>query len=363
MPQLDVAHSSARTAIIDGKEVLVFGGCGYLGLNHEPRIHEAITAGLRRFGSSSSASRETTGNTRAHTDLESALTDFFGTESAVLVPDGYLANVAALQALARTHDAIILDDRSHASLHDAARTAGLDCHTFRHADATDAKRVAESVGRRIVVATDGVFAAAGTVAPVTSLAAILPRGSTLLVDDCHGVGVLAGGRGSVEHAGLRSDARIVITTSLAKGIGVAGGAVAASDEVCAAVQQSNAYVCTTPIGPALAMGTREALRIIADEPRRIDRLALASRLLVETVSSAAGTRVGHAGTPILAWVPGGSTATIERICAAALDVGVLLPHVRYPGGPAESYLRLAVTCEHTEDDFARLAAALSKGIA
>lgn len=363
MPRLDVEQCSARTAIIDGRELLVFGGCGYLGLNHEPRVHNAITAGLCRYGSSSSASRETTGNTRAHTDLESTLTDFFGTESAVLVPDGYLANVAALQALSRTHDAIVLDERSHASLHDAAQAAGLKRHTYRHADATDAGRIAASTGDRVVLATDGVFAATGTVAPVADLAAALPRGSTLLVDDCHGVGVLAGGRGSVEHAGLRSDPRIVITTSLAKGVGVAGGAVAASREVCAAVQQSNAYVCTTPIGPAMAMGTREALRIIADEPGRVDRLSLASRLLVETVSSAAGARVGHAGTPILAWVPGGGSTQIQHMCMTALDAGVLLPHVAYPGGPAESYLRLAVTCEHTEDDFARLAAVLSKGLA
>ncbi len=363
MPRLDVEQSSARTALIGGREVLVFGGCGYLGLNHHPRVHAAIAAGLARFGSSSSASRETTGNTRAHTDLEHTLASFFGTESAVLVPDGYLANIAALQALARTHDAVVMDERSHASLHDAARTAGLATQTYRHGDAKDAGRVAGTATGRVIIATDGVFAADGRAAPVADLAAALPSDGTLLVDDCHGVGVLAAGRGSVEQAGLRGDRRIVITTSLAKGVGVAGGAVAATADVCTATQRSSAYVCTTPIGPALAIGTHEALQIIIDEPAIVDRLALASRRLVEVVSRAAGERVGHAGTPILAWVPPGGEAKIASLCERALEQGVLLPHVSYPGGPAESYLRVAVTNQHTEDDFARLANVLSEGLA
>src|SRR5690606_3270360 len=85
----------------------------------------------------------------------------------------------------------------------------------------------------------------------------------LLLDDCHGFGVLGRqGRGAPDELGLRSD-RLLITTTLAKGLGCAGGMVMGpSHAVEAARNHSIAYRCTTPAAPPLVAAGLESLRLL-----------------------------------------------------------------------------------------------------
>ena len=53
--------------------MLSFGGCNYLGLGHHPDVIAAVTRGLQNYGLSTTASRETTGDTVAHDALEREL--------------------------------------------------------------------------------------------------------------------------------------------------------------------------------------------------------------------------------------------------------------------------------------------------
>src|SRR5689334_13151260 len=99
MGRLPIAASASTTVVVDGKELVVFAGCDYLGLAHHPRVIAALEKGVREFGVSSGASRETTGNTVAHDELEGELARFLGVEAVLLTPDGYLSNLIAAQGL------------------------------------------------------------------------------------------------------------------------------------------------------------------------------------------------------------------------------------------------------------------------
>lgn len=359
-PPLDATNPT--TAELDGRLLVTFGGCNYLGLAQHPGVTRAAAAAIARFGLSTSASRETTGNTRLHQALESDLADFCGHPAGLLVPDGYIANLAALQGLAASgvRDAVV-DRRAHASLRDAALLAGMRVHPFLHRDSADAAVRIRACEGPAVVLTDSVFAADGAVAKAAELLGALREGDRLLLDDCHGFAVLGrNGRGLPDQLGLR-DARLVVTTTLAKGLGCGGGiAMGDSALIDAARSASTAYICTTPASPAVVAGAAEALGVLRSDAtlhaRLFSNLERVRSVLSRTVG--AGERTG---VPIIAFTAGGPE-DMRRVRDALLDAGVMVPLVTYPGGPAPVYFRLSVSACHTDEQIDLLDAALSAAI-
>jgi len=349
--------------------MLAFAGCNYLGLANDARVLQAVRAGLDRYGLSTTASRETTGNTTAFDDLETALAQFLCAEGSLLLADGYTANIAMAQALATRFRTVLIDAKSHHSVHDAARCAGLTVVTFPHGDteaaAALARRHADAdPAGSVAILTDGVFTSDGAIARLPALLTALPNERSLLVvDDCHGVCVLGPeGRGTVSHYGL-SDSRIVVTTTLAKGFGSYGGCIAGPRWFVDLTRTaSGIYRCSTPIPPAIAMAAHEAIRIVLAEPERIDRL----RSNVARLRAAFGTiglplRADHGGAliPIFAFVLD-SPERMDRVHRSMLDEGILAPYIKYPNGPAEMFFRVVVNAAHTTEQIDRLADAFAR---
>ncbi|MFG0242307.1 MAG: aminotransferase class I/II-fold pyridoxal phosphate-dependent enzyme [Phycisphaerales bacterium JB054] len=343
------ASDATTVTLADGRVLVSFGGCNYLGLASHPAVVDAVRGALEVFGLSATASRETTGNATPHESLERELADFLRVERVLLVPDGYIANIAACQGFAgRGVSVALIDERGHASLADAARTAGLRIVRYDHASpesVAEALRTARPSAA--VVMTDGVFTADGELAPVANLLGELGPSDWLLVDDCHGLGTVGrGGRGSASEAGL-DDPRVVVTSSLAKGLGGAGGIVAGSDLFVTRCHRSSGYICTTPIAPALAEGTREALRVLRAEPGLLDTLhANAEQLRSGLRRLGLISDTDERTTPLAAFTIG-DTPTMERLASGLLEDGYRVPLIRYPGGPAEAYFRLSVNAAHT----------------
>jgi len=355
MPGASIRQRTATRITIDGAELVSFAGCNYLGLAHDPRVLQAVVDATSHYGLSTSASRETSGNTPAHETLERRLVEFIsdglaGTDG-VLVPDGYTANLAAAQALAASHTTAVVDRRAHTSLSDAAECAGMRVTHYAHNDVADLRQVLSKITSPAVVMTDGVFTADGGIAPIRQLLVALRPGDRLLIDDCHGLGVLGEkGQGSCAHAGVPID-RAVFTSTLAKGIGGGGGIVIADPPLIDRVRtRAHAYICTTPVSPLVASGTLCALDVLESEPNRLGRLRANAR----TLASAMGCEPESIPAPICA-LPVESEATGERIARSIIDAGLFVPLMKYPGGPAPWYLRASVTSEHTAHDLARLA--------
>lgn len=360
MPATPIAACDATTVTLtDGRVLLSFGGCNYLGLANHPAVIGAVLQATSRYGLSSTASRETTGNAASHELLEAELSQFLGVERALLVPDGYLANVAACQGAAGTVTDAVIDERGHASLRDAAYAAGLPVSRYRHRSAESLRRVlADLRPGSAIVLTDGVFTADGAPAPIDKILDALGPEDFLVVDDCHGLGVAGPeGRGSVAAAGLR-DKRIVITSSLAKGLGCAGGVVAGAGGAIARCARSTGYFCTTPIAPAVAEGTRAALSVLRAEPWRVERLAAnASRLRTHLHGLGLVDPPAPPCSPVVAFTVG-ARAEMERVASSLVARGFRAPLIAYPGGPAEAYFRLTVNAEHSPEQIDALARAL-----
>jgi 8-amino-7-oxononanoate synthase len=365
-----IGSSRAARVVIDGRELVAFAGCDYLGLAHAPPVVEALKTGLARHGVSSSASRETTGSRVAHEELERDLASALGLPAALCAPSGYLANLIAAQGLAGLAEIALVDAEAHASVRDALLAAGIETIEYAHADARSAAAAHGDRSRdRLVIATDGVFPSLGHTGPLRELLALLPAGrGLLLVDDCHGFGVLgARGRGTLEHLGLE-DERIVVTATLSKAVGCFGGVIAGSTASIERMRhRSRAWVGSTPIPPALAEAARSALGLL----KRGERLA---KLRLNIARMRAGFRqlglpVAEIELPVFAFAPP-ETATRDRASpessARAFELalrerGFLVPCLDYPGfGAAGPYLRLAVSADHEAPEIDALLEALAE---
>ncbi|MBX3743841.1 MAG: aminotransferase class I/II-fold pyridoxal phosphate-dependent enzyme [Verrucomicrobiae bacterium] len=334
-----------------GRRLSYFGGSDYLKMSWHARVRAAGAAAVETMGLSAGASRMTTGNLEVYKELEEALRAFLGIrERVVLTSSGYVAPWVAVQALAGSHDRVLLDARAHGCLVDAARWTGLPIGRFPHRDADGLRgALAEGAGARVLVMTDGLFSQSGEVAPLGAYLEVLPRGATLLVDDAHGVGVLGRrGRGTIEWTGVPAG-RVVLTGTLSKALGCYGGWVAGGAGFRRRVLERSAlYTGNTPMPPVCAAAALESLWVLAEEGGvRRERLATNMDRMRGVVSGA-----GDGPGPMFSLAPtGGGGAELGRRLRAA---GILPPRMRYPNGPAPEYFRFAISSEHSAGQMANL---------
>lgn len=343
-----------------GRKLSYFGGCDYFRLSSHPSVVRALEAGLRRYGLNVAASRKTTGNHLLYGRLEEGLADFFGAADAVLVSNGYATNLAVAQALAGGFSHVLMDERAHASLVDAA--AFFDCPLirFKHRDAEAVGRVLDRIGRqsRPVLLTDGLYSHDGTLAPVGEYLERLPPDSLVLLDDAHGAGILGRrGRGTAEALGIRS-ARIIQTISLSKAFGVYGGAVVAARWVCERIRASSRlFGGNTPSPLPLVSAALAAVGLLKRDRarrRRLDR----NVALVKGSLRARGFEVPDMRTPIVSVTPGQATA-VRQLTERLLACAVYPSYIRYPGGSEGGYFRFAISSEHSRAQLEALVSALA----
>jgi len=361
-----LSATGATSVRVDGVDLLSFHGCGYLGLAHDPRVRTAAADAIERYGLSGLASRNTSGNLELHERLEERLAEFLGTEAALVVPDGYLADIAAAQALARDarrggqgQDPVALhDDDVHPSILDALASAGYRAFGYGAGDMSHALALLDlHKDGAPVVATDGAFAMHGRLAPAADLLRHLPPSAHLLIDDSHGVGVLGrSGRGVIELFGL-DDPRIVLTGSLAKALGSGGGFVAGTAETIEAVRRkASSFAGTTALSPPLAAAALTGLDLIDAEPDRLERHRANVGQLHRTARRV-GLRSTGTFLPVLRIITDSEDAA-RRLSSALHVEGIFAPAIRYHGASEQGLVRCAVTSEHTAAELRRLEDAL-----
>ena len=178
---------------IDGRTLVNLGGNDYLNLAHEITPHGTCeSAALMPAGATASAA--VAGRSRSHAQLEQVLAEFEGTESALLFPTGFAANLGVLGSLVESDDAVFCDRDNHASIIDAARSCDGRLLVYRR-DRLEAfeQSLAQrrSSYQRVYIVTDGVFSMDGEAAPLQQLCDIAERhDSAVIVDKAHGTGII-----------------------------------------------------------------------------------------------------------------------------------------------------------------------------
>jgi len=349
MTEPEPLQQIARTCVrYHGRKLAYFAGCDYFRLASHPQVIAALQAGVKKYGLNVAASRLTTGNHVLYRELEAALADFFGADSAVVVTSGYATNLVAAQALAGRFSHALVDEGVHPSLSDASRF--LECPVLRF-KSRDAHALASAVQRcgpqsKLVVLTDGMFSNDGSAAPLAEYIAVLPKDALLLVDDAHGGGVLGRtGKGSIEHAGISRN-RVIQTVTLSKAFGAYGGAILGTARFRQSVlDRSRMFVGSTPLPLPLANAALAGVRILkANKGLRAKLLENAS--YVKTALRSAGLPLPEAPGPIVPVLPR-RPSEAARLRRSLFAAGIYPPFIEYPGAPPSGYFRFVISSEHT----------------
>jgi len=346
------------TVRVAGRDLTCLCSNDYLGLANDPAVRAAAARALEKWGVGAGASRLVCGTMGPHLQLERELAAFKKTEAAMVTSTGWIANRAAICALAGAGDLILCDKLNHASILDAAQGSRAKLRTYPHRDTARLKSLLDrerSRHRRCLLVTDSLFSMDGDLAPLRELVDLKNHyDATLLIDEAHATGVLGpGGRGLAEHLHLEDEIDVTVGT-LSKALGAMGGFIAGPAPLIDLLRTSaRAYIYTTAPPPAICAAASESLRIVRDEPaRRETLLAMATNL--RTALHERGLDTMDSASPIIPVLIGAPSRAV-RIAQQLFEAGFLLPAIRPPTvAPGTSRLRISLSAAHSSDMISRL---------
>ncbi|HEX7347588.1 MAG TPA: glycine C-acetyltransferase [Candidatus Limnocylindrales bacterium] len=360
-----MSSAQGPVASVDDTRVISLSSNDYLGLTHHPRLRQAALDAVRDFGVGSGAVRTIAGTMSMHEALEAELAEFKGTPAVLTFQSGFTANTGVIPTITGETDLIVSDSLNHASIIDGMRLSKAPRKIYAHADVEALKAVLEEAVekgrdgtgepyRLILVVTDGVFSMDGDIAPLPGIVdAAEAAGAAVFVDDAHASGVLGrDGRGSVDHFGLHGRVAIQVGT-LSKAVGALGGYVAGSTALREILtQRARPFLFSTSHPPAVVAACREAIRVMQDEPERLERLWANTRRFKAELGRL-GFDTGRSETPITP-VMMGDPETAMRFSDRLMGEGVFAQPVVYPTvAMDQARIRTIVTAAHTDEQLDR----------
>lgn len=338
---------------LDGRELIMLSSNDYLGLAADVRVLAGARRALDTHGTGIGLN-PSIALTRVHRELADELADYLGSASVLLFNSCTAANCATVQTLADTPAATILSDEyNHASIVDGCRLARGRTRVYRHDDLESLASLGTELdrGARNLVVTDGVFSMEGSVARLDELEPLVADlGAELVVDESHAVGVVGRtGRGSVEHHGSAASTIRTGTFSKALGAGL-GGFLAGPSEIVDEVRgRGRFFIFTSPMPPAAAGAALAAIRVLRDDPSRLELLrgnvARFRRGMEET-----GWELLDSPGPIVPVMLGGDERA-TRVARVIRDLGAFVAPFSYPVVPrGTARIRVQISAAHTADD-------------
>lgn len=347
---------SPQDAVINldsGKEAVNFCANNYLGLSNHPELIEAAKEALDSHGFGMSSVRFICGTTNLHKQLESKITEFFGTEDTILYAACFDANGGVFEPLLSEQDAIISDSLNHASIIDGVRLCKAKRYRYANADMEDLeKQLKETPDSRFrMIVTDGVFSMDGNVAPLDEIVRLAKKYDALvMVDECHSAGVVGDtGRGVTEKFNIRGEVDI-ITGTLGKAFGGAiGGFTTGRKEIIELLRQrSRPYLFSNSLPPAVVNSGIRMFDMMAETTELQDRLHRNTEYFVAKIK-AAGFDVKPTKSAICAIMLYDAKLS-QDFAARLLDEGIYVTGFYYPVVPqGQARIRVQLSAAHKKE--------------
>jgi 5-aminolevulinate synthase len=251
-------------------DVVVWCSNDYVGQGQNPVVTDAMHKAIDEAGSGSGGTRNISGTTHYHVELEAELARLHGKEAALLMTSGFVANEAALATLAKVLPKLIVysDALNHASMIAGIRNGGAERHVFRHNDLQhlESMLIDAPIDAPKLIAFESVYSMDGDIADLAGTVALAKKYNALTyLDEVHAVGLYGVRGGGVAERDGVLDQIDIIEGTLGKAFGVMGGYIAGDAMMVDAIRSYAAgFIFTTSLPPALTAGALASVRWLSE---------------------------------------------------------------------------------------------------
>ncbi len=338
------------------REVEVWCSNDYLNLSQHPEVTKTSVEVINELGTGSGGTRNISGTSTYHVDLEALLANLHNKEAALLFPSAYTANQSTLWTLCKNLEGVEIfsDELNHASLIQGIKNANVECHVFRHNDTEHLEELinnANADSPKIIV-FESLYSMEGLRSPLQKIIEIAKKYNALTyLDEVHSVGLYGPeGRGITAEKGLE-DGIDIINGTLSKAFGQMGGYVAANSDIIDYIRSfAPGFIFTSSMNPSIAAASITSIKIaMASEDLR-DNIRINSdriRLGLRDLQIPFLENDSHI-IPIHLYDP--------RLCKEAANLllekhGIYIQPIFYPTVPkGDERFRVTITPRHDASD-------------
>ena len=360
-PYFRVISSEQDTEVMmNGKKMLMLGSNSYLGLTNHPRVIEAAKKATDKYGTGCAGSRFLNGTLDIHIELEAELAKLVGKEASLVYAAGYMANLGAISAIVERGEYIVTDKFDHASILDGCALSQGKMVRFNHNNTEHLENVLKNkvCGKNALIVVDGIFSMEGDIPNIPEICRLAKKyGANVMVDEAHSLGVLhKTGAGAAMDCGCSDDVDIIMGT-FSKSLASVGGFLAGSEDMIHYLKHhSRPLIFSASLPPASAAAVLEAMKIMKEEPERIDKLWENTHYMMDSFK-AMGYDTGTSCTPVIP-LHVGEMMNAFKMWKALDDEGVFINPVVPPAVPPnDTLIRTSFMSTHSK---AQLTVALEK---
>lgn len=348
------------------REIIVWCSNDYLGMGQDDSVTDAMHEAIDSFGAGSGGTRNISGTTRYHVELEKELADLHGKTGALLFTSGYVSNDATLSTLGKILPNLIIysDELNHASMIEGIRRSKADYRVFRHNDVEHLRALLENDDpeRPKVIAFESVYSMDGDVGPIEAICDLADEFDALTyLDEVHAVGMYGDeGAGVAQRDGVMHRVDIVEGT-LGKAYGVMGGYIASHETIIDAIRSTaSGFIFTTSTCPVMAAGALASIRKLrSDEGRKLRFAHQSHAAMLKQKFRDAGLPLMESETHIVPLLVGDPEKCKALSDTLLFDFGIYVQPINYPTVPkGTERLRFTPGPVHTEEMMNDLVAAI-----
>jgi 5-aminolevulinate synthase len=346
------------------RKVRIFCSNDYLGMGQHPDVLKACHVAIDTSGAGAGGTRNISGNTKYHVDLEEELASLHQKERALVFSSCFVANDATLSVMGKLLPGLIMisDQMNHASMIDGIRHSGCQKIIYKHNDLEHLEQVLQSIPYETpkLVIFESVYSMSGTIADIRKTCELAKRYNALtFLDEVHAVGMYGKhGAGVAERDGVL-DMVDIISGTLGKAYGVGGGYIAGSNNLIDCVRSyASGFIFTTAIPPVVAAGALAAVRHLRDSSTE-RQLQQARVRQLKVIAASRGLPVMDNPSHIVPIIVGDAIKCRELTDSLLQTHGIYLQPINYPTvARGTERIRITPGPLHTEEDLVYLVDAL-----